>query len=168
MRHPLLSSLGLGALLIGLSINTYASDREKPSFREHGDKRVERHHRSDRERSHDRRHSSDRRYADHGHRDKKYRDKKHRDKKYRDKRHSYHSRDHHRRRHHDRDKYFLGGLIVGSLGNSIYSTHRRHYEHGSRHGHRVSYWRDRYGDCYRVEHRYRGKVYTEVPRYRCY
>ena len=187
MRHPLFSSFVLGAILIGLSISTHANDRSKPSFREHGDKRVERHQRSDRERSHDRGHSSDRRFADRQRLDKKHRDSRrhhdnrrldsrHHDKKYRDKRFSHHSRgrDHHRYNNHgrsssrDRNKYFLGGLILGSLGTSIYSNYDHHYRSGFSNGHRISYWRDRFGDCFRIEHRFRGDVYIQVPRHQCY
>lgn len=96
-------------------------------------------------------------------------------------RHGYYDRHHNKRhyykkkRHHHRDRhaeYFLGGLIIGSLGHGAHQNHHYYNDypqrHGHRYGHRISFWMDSYGDCYRVEHRPRGKVYTEVPRYKCY
>jgi hypothetical protein len=110
------------------------------------------------------------------------------EKKYRRDNHYSHNRDHHRhhypkkkyykdkRRHHS--DYFLGGLVLGSLGaHYLHDDYRRDYRHDYRYdhrydnrsrGHRAHFWRDRFGDCYRVEYRKRGKVYVQVPRRKCY
>jgi len=70
----------------------------------------------------------------------------------------------------NKSDYFLGGLLLGSLGGHFAYDNRHDYSYSrsKRDGYwRDNYWRDRYGDCFRIEHRKRGKVYVQVPRYKC-
>lgn len=149
------------------SANVVASDRDKKHHADRGD----RNHREYRDQRHDRdsRHRREGIKRHHGHRDH--------DSRHRHQRHDYghrHHRNNDKRRYSTRNRnseYFIGGLILGSLGHSYYNDryyNNHYYNSGSHRGFRVSYWRDRYGDCYRIEHRRHGKVYTEVPRYKCY
>lgn len=142
----------------------------KDAHRSHEDRRHhDRGDRSDRHRETRREHGHRDAYRDRYHRNNRYRD--HRDHRYSNSRHRHYNWHHHKKytkRHKDRHAdYFFGGLILGSLG-SYYHGELRHYVDRYEYGHRVSYFQDRFGDCYRVEHRRKGKVYVEVPRYKCY
>ncbi len=93
--------------------------------------------------------------------------------RHREHRRHYYSRHRHSgRRSYDNAGYFIGGLLVGSLvhhghNDAIqYYPHHKKYRHYARY--RVTFWRNHYGDCFRVEHRKRGKRYTQVPRFNCY
>ena len=72
----------------------------------------------------------------------------------------------HRRRGHRNSHaaVFLGGLALGVLGGEYHHHSGGHHEKHRR----VSYWKNRYGECFRVEHRRHGNKYHEVPRYMCY
>ncbi|WP_096087028.1 hypothetical protein [Agaribacterium haliotis] len=84
-----------------------------------------------------------------------------------------HSKKHQRRAHkRHRADHFWAGYALGALtADGYYASHNHHSSHthhrGKRHG-AISYWRNAYGECYRVEHRARGKVYVPVPLAKCY
>ncbi len=69
---------------------------------------------------------------------------------------------------HHRDA-FVGGLVLGGI--AVHALTHNDYcpTHGVRHHHQSTTFRsNRYGECFRVEHRRRGDVYVEVPRHQCF
>ena len=178
MKRPILICTALGALLFSgfVSSSAYAAedrrhhrDSAERHQREHArnndqHRRNDRQHRNDDHQRHVNNHRNERHHARNTHNNRHDRKSS---QWYASKHHAYKKHKHKKQKHYDRHlgaKYFLGGLIVGSLAHPDHHV----YSHSTHHGHRISYWMDSYGDCYRVEHRKRGKVYVEVPHYKCY
>lgn len=172
------SSLLISALCCACLFSTavYAGDhgdKRHNADRQHREHRNDRAHRQNHRQHNEFRHRyrDDRRHRDHAHRDRHrehHRDRHREHHRHRD--HRYHHKKHVYKHHRDRaSDYFIGGLIVGSLGHYGRDHGRYHYVRDRyERGHRISFWRDRYGQCFRVEHRRHGKVYIEVPYYKCH
>jgi len=148
------------------STGVIASDRDKEKHRDRD--RLEREHRHQSDRDDRRQHRRDLAESQRYNERKYRRDQAHRNYRRDSDRHRYDHKYDRRNRHHRhyRDRhgeYFLGGLVLGSLGTHYWNDH--HYRHNSHFDN--YYWRDRYGDCFRVEYRKRGKVYVQVPRRKC-
>ena len=67
-----------------------------------------------------------------------------------------------------RSDYFLGGLILGTLGAHVIHDYHASSAYYHQPRTRARYWRDRHGSCFRVESRARGTVYVKVGRQWCY
>ncbi len=92
----------------------------------------------------------------------------HRDERRHERRHDRRERVVHRHRRHHRDA-FVGGLVLGGIAAHAFTHSDYCPTHGKRHRRRdVSFSANRYGECFRVEHRRHRDVYVEVPRHRCF
>lgn len=69
--------------------------------------------------------------------------------------------------------YFVTGAIVGSIINNNHKNHSYNNHSYNNHSHninssaRISYWRDGYGDCYRIEDRGGEEIYLSVESHYC-
>ena len=118
----------------------------------------------------DRNHSNDRKGNKDNHA-REYRQNKH-DNKHRNNKHDRHVIKHHIHKHRDNRGhayplgYFVGGAIVGSL-----LTHNAH-NHQQRAvivpSTRISFWRDSYGECFRIEEHAGRESYIAVASRFCY
>lgn len=94
---------------------------------------------------------------------------RHHGKNYYKKRNSRHSAKKFNNRHYRNHRsynplgYFVTGAIVGSIINN---THR-HHDHNINSSTRISYWRDGYGECYRIEDRGGEEIYLSVESHYC-
>lgn len=59
--------------------------------------------------------------------------------------------------------YFVTGAIVGSIINSNHNYHGHNIKSSAR----ISYWRDGYGECYRIEERGGKEIYLSVESHFC-
>lgn len=148
-------------------------DRKHGADRAQHDQRNHRNHRDDRKETHHREHRRDTKHQSrHDRRQSHAHQNRHDRHRYDGRRSGGKHGNKHNGHHRDRSSdYFVGGLILGSLGHhnsNAYNSYHHHKRGEFAGGHRVSFWRDRHGQCFRVEHRRRGKLYVEVPRYKCY
>ncbi len=101
-------------------------------------------------------------------RHQEHRHDRHRDEHRHERRHDRRERVVHRHRRHHRDA-FVGGLVLGGIAAHAFTHNDYCPTHGKRHRRRdVSFSVNRYGECFRVEHRRHRDVYVEVPRHRCF
>ena len=59
--------------------------------------------------------------------------------------------------------YFVTGAIVGTIINNNHNNHG----HSINSSTRVSYWRDGYGECYRIENRGGEEIYHSAESHYC-
>jgi len=85
------------------------------------------------------------------------RSNRHAAKRFNNRRHNYRNR-----RSYNPLGYFVTGAIVGSIINNNHSHHTRTSPSA-----RISYWRDGYGECYRIEERGGEEIYLSVESHYC-